>query len=298
MKSNKSAMAALLAIGTVAGWVVAASGQAPQQGAPPPVAPQNTTALPLEPTRERGTSITPAYEGWYPNQDGTFTILLGYFNRNQKQALDIPVGPNNRVEPGGPDMGQPTYFAPRRNWGVFGIKVPKDFGNKKFTWYITANGETNSIPVSLHKNYEIEPFKESGMGNTPPTLQFTKGGPVFTGPPTGVVHELTGTVNQPVAIAFTGDDKAGPLETPGRGRGGMTPPKFTVSLHKFRGPGDVTFTPERPQANKETGEVSASAKFSAPGEYIIRIQLNDASGEGGAGFQCCWTNVHVKVTIK
>jgi hypothetical protein len=60
----------------------------------------------------------------------------------------------------------------------------------------------------------------------------------------------------------------------------------------------VTFNPERPTANRETGEVTASATFSAPGEYIVRVQLNDASGEGGAGFQCCWTNAHVKVTVK
>lgn len=290
MRSNTSAVAAVVLMTIVASWVVVGAGQAPrQQGGNVP--------LPLEPTRERGASITPAYEGWFANQDGSFTILVGYFNRNVKQALDIPVGPNNRMDPGGPDMGQPTYFEPRRNWGVFSIKVPKDFGTKKLTWTVTANGETNAIPFTLHKNYEVEPYKESGMGNTPPTLTFTKGGPVFTGPPIGIASELTGTVGQPVAIAFTGADQRGPLESPaGRGRGGMGLP-FTVSLHKFRGPGAVTFTPDRPLASRDTGAVAATASFSAPGEYIIRIQLNDASGEGGGGFQCCWTNVHVKVTI-
>jgi hypothetical protein len=34
-----------------------------------------------------------------------------------------------------------------------------------------------------------------------------------------------------------------------------------------------------------------------PGEYILRAQANDATGDGGGGFQCCWTNVHVKVTV-
>jgi hypothetical protein len=28
------------------------------------------------------------------------------------------------------------------------------------------------------------------------------------------------------------------------------------------------------------------------------VQANDISGEGGGGFQCCWTNAHVKVTVK
>ena len=33
-------------------------------------------------------------------------------------------------------------------------------------------------------------------------------------------------------------------------------------------------------------------------KYILRVQANDASGEGGGGFQCCWTNTHVRVTVK
>jgi len=49
--------------------------------------------LPLEPVRETGQSVTGAYEGWYQNPDGTYSLLVGYFNRNQKEALDIPVGP-------------------------------------------------------------------------------------------------------------------------------------------------------------------------------------------------------------
>jgi hypothetical protein len=28
------------------------------------------------------------------------------------------------------------------------------------------------------------------------------------------------------------------------------------------------------------------------------VQANDSTGEGGGGFQCCWTNAHVKVTVK
>ncbi len=291
MRSNRL-VAALVAVvslvASVASVVLLSAGQTGTQGG----------ALPLEPARERGSSIAPAFEGWFPNSDGTFTLLVGYFNRNLRQTLDVPVGPNNRIEPGGPDMGQPTFFEARRQWGVFTIKVAKDFGTKKFTWTITANGETNAIPLSLNKSYEIEPYRESGMGNTPPTVTFVKGGPVLTGPPMGIAQTLSGSVNQPVTLTFWGDDKRGPLEEPaGRGRGANLPP-FTVSLHKFRGPGDVTFKPERPQANRETGEVTAEAVFSAPGEYIVRVQLNDASGEGGAGFQCCWTNAHVKVTIK
>src|SRR5215467_1403921 len=102
---------------------------------------------PLEPHHDSGQSVTAAFEGWFPNQDGTFSILFGYLNRNAKQELDIPVGPANRIEPDGPDQGQPTHFLPGRNWGVFTITVPKDFGSRKITWSITANGITTQVPA-------------------------------------------------------------------------------------------------------------------------------------------------------
>jgi hypothetical protein len=70
----------------------------------------------------------------------------------------------------------------------------------------------------------------------------------------------------------------------------------TISLSRFRGPGDVRFGKDRPDVSREDGKVSTTAAFTVPGEYIIRVQVNDASGDGG--FQCCWTNVHVKGTVK
>ena len=63
---------------------------------------QRPEPLTMGPARERGASVTPAFEGWYENEDGSFSLLIGYFNRNSKEALDIPIGPNNRIEPGAP----------------------------------------------------------------------------------------------------------------------------------------------------------------------------------------------------
>src|SRR5436853_6784145 len=106
--------------------------------------------LPLEPVHESGASITGAFEGWFKNADGSYSLLLGYFNRNTKQELDIPVGAGNRIDPGGPDQGQPTHFLTGRQWGLFTIKVPPDFGKNKLTWTIAANGQNLVIPASLH----------------------------------------------------------------------------------------------------------------------------------------------------
>jgi hypothetical protein len=281
MHVNRSIAAALATIVVAGGWVVAGTAQ----------------QLPLQPTKERGANVTPAYEGWYQNSDGSFTLLIGYFNRNRVEILDIPVGPNNRIEPGGPDYGQPTYFLPRRQWGVFTITVPKDFGNKKLTWTLTANGETVQIPFSLTVNYQIEPFKDLAMGNTPPIMKLQESGPEFTGPPRGIAATLSTAVGQPLSFPVWVSDKGNTVVEEGRGRGNAPP--ATLLLVKHRGPGEVKFAEARPRPDFAAGgKATATATFSAPGEYVVRVQANDSSGEGGGGFQCCWTNVHVKVNVK
>ena len=179
---------ALVATALALASPLAGGAQAPVPTPPAPSpAPQAPAPLPLGPARERGASITPAFEGWYQNADGTYTLLVGYFNRNSKETLEIPVGPNNRIEPGPVDQGQPTYFQTGRQWGVFAIKVPRDFGTKALTWTITSNGESQSIPLTLNKNYPIEPFEEKGMGNKPPVFTFS--GATFTGPPAAVAAD-------------------------------------------------------------------------------------------------------------
>ncbi len=89
-----------------------------------------------------GQSLEPSYEGWWKNADGTYTLFFGYMNTNWQQEFDIPVGPDNRFEPGNPDVGQPTHFYPRRNPFLFTIEVPADFGNKELIWTLSANGQT------------------------------------------------------------------------------------------------------------------------------------------------------------
>ena len=50
--------------------------------------------------------------------------------------------------------------------------------------------------------------------------------------------------------------------------------------------------------DKADGRATTTVTFSAQGDYVLRAQANDVSGDGGNGFQCCWTNALVKVAVK
>lgn len=267
---------------------------------------QGITATGVAPPHSTGQSVTAAFEGWYPNPDGTSTFLIGYYNRNVKQALDIPVGPNNRVEPGGPDQGQPTHFLPGRQWGVFTITVPKDFGqDKKLTWTLVSNGKTTSIPVSLNPLWVVSPFKDA-TDNTPPFIAFDESGPFLQGPPRAIAHTASVAVGQPLALTvWVADDANIP---PAFAQFAGFIPAVSLTWSTFRGPAEVKFDHDKPKVTKEafkapegtkfSGKSSVTATFSEPGDYILEVVANDISGVGGGGFQCCWTTAQVKVTVK
>ena len=250
--------------------------------------------LPFQPLRGAGGSVTPAFEGWFKNADGTATLLLGYFNRNTGE-LAIPVGPDNEVQPGGPDQGQPTHFDPLRQWGVYTITVPRDFANRKLRWKLVVNGETASLPVGLIPGYEINPLREAALGNTPPVLKFAPDGSSFQGPPRGIAVSRQAKVGEPLALTVWATDDA--KSDTSRSLNAPSPPPVTMTWRKHRGPGSVSFANSRPDVNQETGQAATTATFSEAGEYILRAQANDVTGEGGHGSQCCWTNAHVRVTV-
>ena len=258
--------------------------------------------LPLEPAHNSGQSITGAWEGWFQNPDGSFSILVGYYNRNLKQDLDIPIGPNNRIDPGCPDRGQPTHFLPNRQWGVFTITVPKDFGTQQLTWTLVANGSPTVIPMSLNPLWELSPLVDA-TGNTPPFIGFEEKGPFHQGP-RAVLTKQDATLSDPLPLTvWVADDAKLP---PGAPAIKLAP--VTVSWSKQRGPGSVTFAKERPVVEKTdfaapantvfAGKATTTATFSEPGDYLLRVVANDWSGDGGRGFQCCWTNALVSVSVR
>lgn len=297
--------------------------------------------LPFEPLGLTDEAIFPAFEGWGPlhgeDKDGERVFLLGYYNRNRRQPLDIPVGPDNRIEPGGPDLGQPTHFEPGRQYGVFAIRIPKDLGTSKLTWTLTANGQTSVVSFWQNPQYVLNFFRHAANGNQPPVVRFSADGPALTGPPRGLAQTLAARAGEPIALRLWASDPPTimpdleaelsarnnvrqPAATAGGGnvaiiggqvigappgvRAASAPPAdITVTWRKHRGPGAVTFAHER--IPFVTGgdptrvvEAATTATFGAPGDYVVRAQVNDSSGDGGGGLQCCWTNTHVRVTVR
>lgn len=270
---------------------------------------QQAPVLPYDPPRQFGSSITGAFEGWFDNPDGSHNFLVGYFNRNLKQAIDVPIGPNNRIEPGGPDLGQPTHFQPARRTGVFIVPVPKSFTpEQKLTWTLVVNGQTTQIPLRLHRDYNVNPFGDVAIGNEPPVIKLAENGPGVKGPVAllSAAPTLTAAVGTPLPVTVWVDDDgkfASATMAP------VTDGRSPVDLHfmKYRGPGAVKFDTAMPKLQVARGGAinqpfsakgTVTATFSAPGDYALHVLATDYSGEGGNGEVCCWTNAYVKVTVK
>lgn len=271
------------------------------------------TLLPSTPPKGFGASITPAFEGWFDNPDGTHTFMIGYFNRNTAAEIDVPIGPNNMFTPGSPDMGQPTHFLTGRRYGMFVYTVPKEFAKtQKLTWSLTVNGVTSKVPFYMSPDYNITPMRASEEGphgyNVPPVLRFGAPGESFTGPLGTIARAVSrlATVGVPMPLNIEADDDAqysSGANTPLNNAG--SPVELVIS--KYRGPGNVTIADPRAKMTATkggkpdqpfSGKASTTATFDEPGEYMLHVTANDYSGNGGGGAACCWTTAIVKVSVK
>ena len=234
-----------------------------------------------------GQTVTPSFDGWYRNGDGTFSLVFGYLNRNAEQEIDIPVGPDNRIEPGPADQGQPTHFLPQRQVGVFAVIVPANFGEKTVTWRLVTAGQPLTIPGYLKPDWEINALKDSTSGAVPPKLKLNAGPEIAQGPH-GASVALEAETGRPLNLsAVISEMTAPPAEEQSRSRGSLS-----VVWSAFRGPGPIVIANPRgtPDAS---GKVATNASFTVPGDYVIRVLAGRATTEG-----CCWTNGFYRVRVK
>ena len=261
-----------------------------------PARAQNVRDVPIP--HDVGQSVSPSFEGWFENPDGTFGLSWGYLNRNYEERPDIPIGPNNRLDPGPADRGQPTHFLPRRQTGVFTVVVPADFGDQTLTWTLVRGGETISIPGRLRPEWVIDTMMEAPSKNTPPVVKLEPAGDTGRGPG-GVSGSVAATFPEATITVWATDDMVRKAHVQQR-----TPdaePGFGVVWSKYRGVGTVTFSETEPEID-ETGKAVTEATFSEPGEYVLRVLAWDDTGPQdfvmAVGFQCCWTNGYLTVNVQ
>ncbi len=166
----------------------------------------------------KGQNVSPGYEGWELNEDGSFNFLFGYMNRNWLEEVDVAIGPGNMLSPGPADQGQPTHFLPRRNRFIFKVRVPADWGDKEMVWTLTTNGRTEHAYASLRTDYKVDNMvisSETGAlgagssspesrANVPPVLQIIGD------------RELTARVGQPLTLVAEVTDDGLPMSRAAR----------------------------------------------------------------------------------
>lgn len=252
----------------------------------------------------RGQNIAPVYEGFWPQEDGTIDLWFGYYNRNWEEEIDVPIGPDNHMDPGGPDLGQPTHFFPRRSQFVFKVTVPGDFGDKEIVWTLTSNGATELAYATLRPEYAVDEtvmmanfgaggqtgFHPDMMGNKSPTVTLK------------VPDTMTVSAGEPVTLSAvaTDDGKPSPRSIPTFliGQSHFVPNSATglrLSWFRYRGPGRVEFDPPQTkvwQDHRDGGNspwstgwetppvppdntYTTTATFSEPGTYVLRALGHD-----------------------
>src|SRR5262245_19208322 len=250
-----------------------------------------------------GQDIQPAFEGWSRNADGSFNLHFGYLNRNWVQELSIPVGPNNNVEPGGPDRGQPTFFYTRTQRNLFTVVVPKDWGKKEVIWTLVANGKKQQAYGWLQPEWEIDPAGGAATGgqtrpelanNKPPTFEVTAQSTIAVGQtmalkssvvddgipkPSAQRKPAVGQETPPGLVASNDMPTNLPQLAPSRGqanagggeRNAVRGPFVTWMV--WRGPASATFESRNIQV--KDGQAPTSVAFTVPGEYVLRGRASD-----------------------
>jgi len=291
---------------------------------------------PLGPRPENGLRIAPFFDGWYENPDGTISFAFGYSNLN-KEAVHIPLGPDNSITPKEYDGRQPTWFepvgpAPARTGGRHRCRVrvaaaggndPAGGGGRgagggdnnyerergAFTvtvpktfkgdvvWTLKYQGQTWSIP-GRSKSGAYQLSWPMAMGSTPPLLRFQPNGPGARGPMGMQGPQLQARVGVPLDLnVWLTDDAKHDPEPIPVKREAV--PSMNVTWIKHAGPpAPVTFSTSKEGVTDPQGKATTRVTFSEPGDYTLRVRA-DTFGNTDSSFadQCCWTNGYWKVAV-
>ena len=280
---------------------------------------QNDLAL----LRPRGGPVVTIFEGWYVNPDGTRQLCFGYFNTNTEEVVEIPIGPDNFIEPEEFNGLQPTHFDPvpqggRRHWCILSVTVPQDWGDRDVIWTLRDRGQSFTSPGRTRfETYHLEEPVHPSRSRSAPKVRMDPAGPEVMGRTPMMVGPFEVEVGDvlPLPIWVRRDNPFSAHAFFGDGATENEPISFT--WYKYQGPGDVKFevmgshrrVARRTLIEAETwmeapdawGQATTEATFGEAGEYKLLLQAyNDSGGRTETRdleFFCCWTNLIADVTV-
>ncbi len=266
--------------------------------------------------RAEGGPVVPMFEGWYVNEDGSRQLCFGYFNTNTEEVIDIPMGPDNFVEPAEYDGMQPTHFLPvppggRRHYCVLSVTVPADWGDRDVVWTLRDQyGQEYTAPGrTRYEMYHLEEGRQDSRESVAPKVRLDRSGTVASGRTPTVFGPLEARVGEPLALLAEVR-----RDTPFRDEDRQP---IGIRWHKHQGPGEVSFSPSESlgtAGNRSIVDADGwntspdawalavtEAHFSEAGSYTLLLQAYNDSGRrlepSDLEFFCCWTNVLVDVEV-
>ena len=263
-----------------------------------------------------GDIVAPIFNGWVDNGDGSVRLIFGFANRNREEIVDIPIGPNNFIEPSQFNGVQPTHFPiyKRRAFiginerGAFAVTVPAEMAGTEVIWTLKHAGHEYSVPGrATSPTYEMS-AGGAAFGSLLPAIRFEMDGLESTNHEGITAERITTSVGTPVTLRAYVQDRSNRDAYPDNNEflhyqvgtewifhQGPEVPAFTQA--KITGAERVA-----QYGNTVTEEdwilVKTEASFSEPGDYVIRLRAdNFLAPDSRFDYMCCWSNAYVPVTV-
>ena len=264
-----------------------------------------------------GDIVAPIFNGWVANKDGSVRLIFGFANRNREEIVDIPIGPNNFLEPSQFNGVQPTHFPiyKRRAFiginerGAFAVTVPAEMAGTEVIWTLKHAGHEYSVPGrATSPTYELS-AGGAAFGSLLPAIRFEMDGVESTNHEGITAEGITTTVGTPVSLTAYVQDRSNRDAYPDNNEflhyqvgtewvfhQGPAAPEFTQAMitgaERVEQHGNAL-------AAEDWTLVQTEASFSEPGEYMIRLRVdNFLAPDSRFDYMCCWSNAYVPVTVK
>ena len=276
--------------------------------------PERLRDFPLATVGATGEAVAPMFNGWIRNEDRSITFIFGFANQNREGIVDVPLGPDNKLEPAQFDGVQPTHFPVYNRGGfvgiqergAFGVTVPADMADTEVIWTLSSGGKTYSIPGrATSPAYELS-AAEAAAGSLRPAIRLEEGGEESTNEVGIFAEPKTVSVGEAITLSAQIQDRGirygyegvEPYYAPGSEwllHQGPAIPEIEAS--RISGRKRAQEDPDSNTINKWY-DVSTEISFPEPGEYMIRFRAdNFLATDSKFDNVCCWSNAYFPVTV-